>query len=344
MLDKEASPAVNLILLFGPPAVGKMTVGQELAELTGYRLLHNHMTIDLALAFFDFGTPDFNRLVPDLRRTIVRAAAKSDLAGLIFTFVWNFEAPEDQAFLDELRAVNDQEGGQTLYAELQAPVDVRVARHDTENRRNHKPRLVGAVPAERLREFGSKVRESDAQFPYAERHVKIHNTHVPPDEAARIIARHFHLAPLVPANGHARACGALVKDGRIAMVRHVDPDRSYWTLPGGAIEPGEGAADAATREFYEETTLPVRAVRPLFDDGRTVCYLVEPIGDGLVDIALGFDPEQTDVDAVDRELQGVTWRPIEDDLREDGQVKRVLETLTDAELSTAMSVLPRPGA
>ena len=55
---------MNLIILFGPPAVGKMTVGQELSRLTGYPLLHNHMTIDLVTEFFDFGTPQFGRLVP----------------------------------------------------------------------------------------------------------------------------------------------------------------------------------------------------------------------------------------------------------------------------------------
>jgi len=37
----------KLIILFGPPAVGKMTVGKELADLTGLKLFHNHMTYKL---------------------------------------------------------------------------------------------------------------------------------------------------------------------------------------------------------------------------------------------------------------------------------------------------------
>ena len=41
----------KLVLLTGPQAVGKMTVGQELAKITGLKLFHNHMTIDLALKF-----------------------------------------------------------------------------------------------------------------------------------------------------------------------------------------------------------------------------------------------------------------------------------------------------
>lgn len=44
---------MNLVIIFGPHAVGKMTVGQELAKLTGYKLFHNHMTIEVVAALFD---------------------------------------------------------------------------------------------------------------------------------------------------------------------------------------------------------------------------------------------------------------------------------------------------
>lgn len=44
---------MKFILIFGPQAVGKMTVGQELAKLTDLKIFHNHMTIDLVSPFFD---------------------------------------------------------------------------------------------------------------------------------------------------------------------------------------------------------------------------------------------------------------------------------------------------
>jgi transcription initiation factor TFIIIB Brf1 subunit/transcription initiation factor TFIIB len=37
----------GFIIIIRPPAVGKMAVGLELAKRTGFKLLHNHMTIDL---------------------------------------------------------------------------------------------------------------------------------------------------------------------------------------------------------------------------------------------------------------------------------------------------------
>ena len=32
-----------------------------------------------------------------------------------------------------------------------------------------------------------------------------------------------------------RACGALIQGDMILMVRHVEPTRSYWTLPSGVL-------------------------------------------------------------------------------------------------------------
>ena len=51
-----------LLLLFGPPAVGKMTVGRAVAATSSFRLFHNHMTIEPLLETFGFGTPPFTTL------------------------------------------------------------------------------------------------------------------------------------------------------------------------------------------------------------------------------------------------------------------------------------------
>lgn len=48
----------DLIMITGPQAVGKMTVGQELAKLTNFKLFHNHMSIDLVNNFFSYSTKE----------------------------------------------------------------------------------------------------------------------------------------------------------------------------------------------------------------------------------------------------------------------------------------------
>ena len=43
---------MNLIILIGAGAVGKMTVGQELMKIKDYRLFHNHMMIEPVIEIF----------------------------------------------------------------------------------------------------------------------------------------------------------------------------------------------------------------------------------------------------------------------------------------------------
>ena len=50
---------MKLILLYGPPAVGKLTIAKEIARLTGFKLFHAHLTSDLVEAFFHAAPPRF---------------------------------------------------------------------------------------------------------------------------------------------------------------------------------------------------------------------------------------------------------------------------------------------
>jgi len=56
------------------------------------------------------------------------------------------------------------------------------------------------------------------------------------------------------------AFGIVEREGRIALVQIEKPGHGGWIdLPGGALDPGEDAAQAVVREFGEETGLRVRA-------------------------------------------------------------------------------------
>ena len=71
-------------MIFGPAAVGKMAVVFELAKITGFKVFHNHMTIEPLIRIFPHGSPHFNRLDKEFRFRIFEEAAMSDLKGLIF--------------------------------------------------------------------------------------------------------------------------------------------------------------------------------------------------------------------------------------------------------------------
>ena len=57
--------------------------------------------------------------------------------------------------------------------------------------------------------------------------------------------------------------GLLIRDGHVLLVRCVYPEQPHplWVLPGGRQEAGETIEDAVVREFLEETSLAVRALR-----------------------------------------------------------------------------------
>lgn len=187
---------MTLIILFGPPAVGKMTVGFELEKLTGLPLFHNHMTIDPVLRFFPFGSPQFNRLVHEFRVRICEEVAASDLPGMIFTFVWGIDLPSDKRFIDKLCTIFA--GADICFVELAADQEERLRRNATELRLAEKrpKRDIEASRENLLHLDASYQLNTDGDFFYPERHLRIDNTDLLPQEVARMIVERFEL-PLV---------------------------------------------------------------------------------------------------------------------------------------------------
>lgn len=54
-----------------------------------------------------------------------------------------------------------------------------------------------------------------------------------------------------------RVGGIAIHEGRLLLVRHEKDGRTYWLLPGGGVEYGEGLTDALRREFQEEVDLDI---------------------------------------------------------------------------------------
>ena len=78
---------MKLIFLYGLPATGKLTIGEELARSTGYKLFHNHLAVDPLLSVFEFGSPPFVELRETFWLSVFERAALAHIPGLIFTFV-----------------------------------------------------------------------------------------------------------------------------------------------------------------------------------------------------------------------------------------------------------------
>ena len=181
---------MKFILIFGPQAVGKMTVGHELEKITELKLFHNHMTIELLYPFFGFGAETW-RLSTLFRKEIFESVAKSDLNGVIFTLVWAFDLEEDWDFVDEICNVFESKGGSVYFVELEADLKERLERNKTDHRLNHKPtkRNIEDSENELKRTFEEHRLNSRKGEINRDKYIKINNTNLD----AKMIKEEFHL-------------------------------------------------------------------------------------------------------------------------------------------------------
>jgi hypothetical protein len=187
---------MHFVFVFGPPAVGKMTVGRALAERTGYKLLHNHATIEPLLDVFEFGSPSFTRLVAEFRWRVIEEALLAGLPGLVFTMVWGLDLPEDRALVSSYVDLVEGAGGRVSFVELYAGLGTRVERNNTEHRlaekRSKRDRAFNDANLLQLEQdyvmsTGGSPTLADALLAEHE-HVRVDNTSLSPAEAAGRIA------------------------------------------------------------------------------------------------------------------------------------------------------------
>lgn len=175
---------MHLLCIVGPPAVGKMTVGRAVCDLTGFRLFHNHMSIEPLLGVFDFDSPSFRRINTMVRREVIAEAVTADLPGLVFSVVIDFDQPGEATLLRELVAPVERAGAPINVVELLAPQDVRLSREGGEDRMDHKrskrdvdwARAHVVAIESRARFTSDPVRDGDRLLP-GHRHLRLDNAH-----------------------------------------------------------------------------------------------------------------------------------------------------------------------
>ena len=185
---------MKFILLFGPQAVGKMTVGRELEKEAGLKLFHNHMTLELLHPFFGF-SPETFRLSGVIREEMFKSMAKSDVRGIVFTYVWAFDTEEDWAFVEKVCDIFEREGNEVYFVELEADLETRLERNKTESRLLHKPtkRNIGESEKNLLETMEQHRLNSIEGEINRDNYIRIDNTYLEPAETAGKIIEAFAL-------------------------------------------------------------------------------------------------------------------------------------------------------
>lgn len=175
---------MNLIFIYGPPAVGKLTVSRELAALTGYKVFHNHLSIDAISPIFDFGTEPFGRLLELIRVETIAEAARQNV-NLIYTFCYVKDL-DDPHVEKMIRAVEDN-GGETGFVLLVCEKD-ELEKRILEESRKEFGKVKTIETLNRLLENYELFQPVNAR-----ESLIIDNTNLAPQDAARQIAEHFKM-------------------------------------------------------------------------------------------------------------------------------------------------------
>ena len=185
----------NFIMICGPQAVGKMTVGQELSKLTGYKLFYNHMTIEMLRLIFDYDQKIFRKMNDVVRTEVFKEFVKSNEKGIIFTTCFDFEneLEEDKAYFEEWT-----QGFDNVYVvELEADLEERLKRNKTENRLKHKESKRNLEWSEqdllrslKKHKLNSEPGQGEELF---ENYIKKNNTNILPEDVANMVKEKFNL-------------------------------------------------------------------------------------------------------------------------------------------------------
>ena len=177
---------MKLVILYGPPASGKLTVAKELSKATGFRIFHNHVTRDIVSLVMDQKDRRFQPLVDKYRLEIIGLAAKERVEGLIFTFVYVRKKGDDEFVRKVIRLVNNHKGS-VCFVQISCEGRELMRRVSLGSRKKY--RKIG-TRAELKRVLDDENMVLPINFV---RSLKIDTTTVAPKDAALKIKKHYGL-------------------------------------------------------------------------------------------------------------------------------------------------------
>lgn len=169
---------MKLIFIYGPPAVGKLTIAEKLSQKTGIPLFHNHLSRDLVQDIYKNELTKHYGLVDQIRYDVLDYCSKNN-TDLIFTYVY-FGAEDDsniRKFIDIIEG-NDSE---VIFVELTATQKDLISRVGNNSRTKHKKLTDPDTLANITTDMGLY------SIPFV-KSINIDTSALTPDEAAATIA------------------------------------------------------------------------------------------------------------------------------------------------------------
>jgi len=176
---------MKLILLYGPPGVGKLTVARELSRITAISIFHNHMILNPLREIFGLEHPAREKLEFEFRYRIVEEAIHAD-KDLIMTGVITMN--NYKKFYEKVIDMVEKSGGEVDMVQLSAQKEILQQRVINQDRK-----AVGKIVSlSDWNAFEAKYPEMYDTFE-RKKQLKIETSVMHPKEIASKIIAHFHL-------------------------------------------------------------------------------------------------------------------------------------------------------
>lgn len=171
---------MRLILLYGPPAVGKLTVAKELSKITRISLLHSHMILNDIAQIFGYDNPIRRKLEFEFKTRIMEEAVDED-RDIITT---GSITRDNIHYYDSLIKLVNEKRGKVFLIRFTADKETLLERV------KHESRGQKINSAEKLEEFFEKYPENLEKFGEGEQLI-IDTTKLSPGESAEQIEKYL---------------------------------------------------------------------------------------------------------------------------------------------------------
>jgi len=180
---------MKIVLIYGPPAVGKLTVSKELSKITNFMILHNHLSIDPLKALV--GDPhgskhelEFWRTNMSIKFEMIKLASITN-NNLIYTFCYahgqsNTSHNRFMRFVEKLNI-------KPLFVRLDCSDNSLISRVVSPSRKMYHKLKNKAELKKSLKKYDYRadIPKSNTFF--------VDNTHLTPKKVALMIKKHYKL-------------------------------------------------------------------------------------------------------------------------------------------------------